>query len=377
MYSSTQRLRGTPGPLRVLPGAEIRDYTVLSMLGEGGMGKVYRARHALLGTEHALKMPLLDSPDQRYRFIQEARVSGGLQHPFINRATDLFEWEGQLCMISDLVVGQPIDAWARRTRPTLSERCKVLFGVAQALEHAHQAHVLHRDLTPSNVYVSLLDGQPRLLDFGACMDLEAIVALTQTGLVLGKIGFLAPELLDGARPSVRSDIFQLALLMRMVIDPETDAFARGDERERLRGGLMGTLNPMSEGVPAEIRQVISGGLAREPSFRPASSAALGQALMAALEAGQRRTAWQPPSALCALGDGGAQHTLVMALLGEQSADTGDVHAAEERDTPAAPGWADAVRSASGPWRDALHRLLPALLFLSCFVLGVLAALSLR
>lgn len=267
----------------IAPGTCIRDYEVISCLGAGGMGRVFRVRHLMLGTEHALKLPFTSGTGQaprelRFRFIQEARVTASLRHPFINRATDLFEWQGQLCMVSDIIHGERIDRWVRSHQPGRAARLGVLIGICDAVSVAHEAQVLHRDLTAQNIMIDFATDSPRLLDFGICQDLEAHIALTRAGVVVGNLDFLAPELIRGERPTVRSEVYQLALVARMVLDPDVEVFPRCEGDMHLNYILNGWTNPMSDHVSPALQSIVRRGMARHPQERYATVAELRGAL---------------------------------------------------------------------------------------------------
>ncbi len=178
----------------------IGDYEIIGVLGRGGMGVVYRARHLTLGTEVALKRLRSDGASEQLvaRFLTEARTAASLAHPNIVHVQHAgFDQTGPF-MAMDLVDGESLDAFLEREGPMAAEAAvAAIEPIARALAYAHDRRVLHRDLKPANVILRASDGAPLLTDFGLAKDLTANEHLTRTGQLLGTPEFMAPEQIDG------------------------------------------------------------------------------------------------------------------------------------------------------------------------------------
>ncbi len=193
-------------------GERIGRYAVVSELGRGGMGVVYRAWDAELGRDVAVKM-ILD-PDRmgdrgRQRLQREARAAASLRHPGIVSVHEVGEHEGRPYLVMDFVDGRPLDE--AREQDGLGPRrvAEIVRELAAALAHAHAAGVVHRDVKPQNILVDRA-GRAHLVDFGlAAQTLVGDDRLTRTGQLLGTPGYLAPEQARGDRGAVgpAADVF--------------------------------------------------------------------------------------------------------------------------------------------------------------------------
>ena len=178
----------------------IPGYEVEAVLGRGGMGIVFRARHLRLGRVVALKMLLADAyagPHERARFQREAEAVAGLRHPNVVQIYDVGESEGRPYFTMEFVEG---DSLARKLAgapqpPRLA--ASLLATVAGAVHSAHTGGIVHRDLKPANVLLTA-DGTPKISDFGLARRLDGEADLTRTGNVLGTPSYMAPEQAAGA-----------------------------------------------------------------------------------------------------------------------------------------------------------------------------------
>ncbi|MDP3217609.1 MAG: serine/threonine-protein kinase, partial [Deltaproteobacteria bacterium] len=200
----------------VQPGARVAGrFEIESLAGAGGMGAVYRARDLQTGERVAVKL-LRHDAQHRERFLREARLLAGMQHPGIVRYVDSGETpEGAPFLAMEWLEGETLDARLARAELTLTESVALARGVAEALGAAHARGVVHRDVKPANVF--LVDGRPdrpRLLDFGIARELAGLGSLTGTGAVLGSLGYMSPEQVRGERAlDARADVFSLGLLL--------------------------------------------------------------------------------------------------------------------------------------------------------------------
>lgn len=213
----------TPGPA---VGELIGAYRVLRKLGEGGMGVVYLAEDIRLGRQVALKTlarEYADDPERRKRFLNEARAVAALNHAGVAAVYELEERGDQVCIIFEYVEGMTLRSLLQRQGSLpLQDLLEIATQVAGALEAAHAKGIVHRDLKPENV-MRRPGGDVKVLDFGlARMDSGVLggissttqsYGLTKAGTVMGTVGYMSPEQLEGKPTDFRSDIFAFGVLL--------------------------------------------------------------------------------------------------------------------------------------------------------------------
>lgn len=284
----------SPG-LGFAPGATIANrYRVIALLGRGGMGEVYSADDLKLGQRVALKfLPLQRSKDASWRdqFYAEVRMARQVSHPSVCRVYDVGESEGRLFLSMEFVDGEDLASLLRRIGRLPDDKAvEVAQQLCAGLAAAHGAGVLHRDLKPSNV---MLDGKgrARITDFG--LAIAASDADREKGPA-GTPGYLAPELLSGARASVQSDLYALGLIFyelftgKKAFDAPSVAELHRKQTETnptLPSNLVKNLDPA-------VERAILRCLERDPGQRPRSA----QNVEAALPGGD------PLGALLAAGE---------------------------------------------------------------------------
>ncbi|OBA59786.1 hypothetical protein A5647_15965 [Mycobacterium sp. 1100029.7] len=200
-------------------GAQFAGYTVVRLLGVGGMGEVYAVRHPRLPRLEALKILRADvsaNPDFQQRFNREAELAGGLWHPHIVGVHDRGEFEGQLWIAMDYVNGPDIRALMDQHPSGMpaDEVVAIVSAVAAALDHAHHRGLLHRDVKPGNIMISRPDdgSPPRIMlsDFGIARPVDDTTGLTVTNATVGTVDYSAPEQLMGSPIDGRADQYALA-----------------------------------------------------------------------------------------------------------------------------------------------------------------------
>ncbi|WP_445170440.1 serine/threonine-protein kinase [Mycolicibacterium sp. Dal123E01] len=199
-------------------GETFAGYTILRLLGAGGMGEVYLAQHPRLPRTDALKvLPASVSSDDEYRarFEREADIAATLWHPHIVGVHDRGEFDGQLWIAMDFVDGTDASDLLKKFPHGLPQRevLNIVTAVAEALDYAHQRHLLHRDVKPANILVSRQDsGEERTLlaDFGIARWDNDASGLTQTNMTVGTVSYAAPEQLMGRDLDGRADQYALA-----------------------------------------------------------------------------------------------------------------------------------------------------------------------
>lgn len=202
-----------------MSGATFAGYTILRLLGSGGMGEVYLAQHPRLPRRDALKiLPTEVSADREFRerFNREADLAATLWHPHIVGVHDRGEFDGQLWISMDYVEGTDAGQLVRNRYPAgmpVADVCAIVTAIAGALDYAHQRGLLHRDVKPANILLAEPeDGERRILlaDFGIARQLGDVSGLTATNLTVGTVAYAAPEQLMGADIDGRADQYALA-----------------------------------------------------------------------------------------------------------------------------------------------------------------------
>ena len=250
----------------------ISQYEIRGVLGQGGMGVVYRAFDPALRREVALKVLRTDSDDQRERFRREARIVARLQHPNIVAIYAVGEHEGQPFIAMEYIDGEPLSEGIRR-RAAWGLHRKLMMGadLCAGLAFAHRAGVIHRDVKPSNLIVSNGSGTVRLLDFGIARgaDVGATLNLTMHGNIVGTLNYMSPEQITGQPLDHRSDIFAVGLVLYELL-AYRQAFP-GDNLATLTYRIVhGTAQPLRELQPDlddELCAVVERAMARAPEDR--------------------------------------------------------------------------------------------------------------
>ena len=212
------------------PGSTLGPYEVLSAIGRGGMGEVYRAKDTKLGREVALKIlpdQFATDPDRLARFKREAQVLASLNHPNIGGIHGLEETDGVRALVLELVEGQTLADRIGKGAVPLDEALAIAKQIAEALEAAHEQGIIHRDLKPSNIKLRQ-DGTVKVLDFGLAKALEPVSAtgtdatasptitspaMTQMGVILGTAAYMSPEQARGKAVDRRSDIWAFGCVL--------------------------------------------------------------------------------------------------------------------------------------------------------------------
>ena len=277
------------------PGDRLGPYEVLSPLGAGGMGEVYRARDPRLGREVAVKV-IRDggeaSPERRRRFEDEARAVATLSHPNVLTVHDVGVHEGQPYLVLELLEGETLRSSLRRTTLTPRRALEVAIDVGRGLEAAHARGLVHRDLKPENVFLQG-NGAAKILDFGLARltggDAGPVAGATATptvpGAIVGTVGYMSPEQVRGLAADARSDIFALgAVLYEMLAGRR--AFSGRTPADTLAAVIASDPPPLASGsgpLPPGIERVVRRCLAKEPEERFHSAHDLALALESLLE----------------------------------------------------------------------------------------------
>ncbi len=264
----------------LVAGSKLGPYEILSLLGAGGMGEVYRARDPRLGRVVAIKvLPVEHMADEnrRRRFVQEARAASALNHPSIVTIYEIESADGIDFIVMEYVEGKTLHAVISRQGMKVSEVLRIAIPIADAVARAHTAGIVHRDLKPANVMVGS-DGAVKVLDFGLAKlvafepgspDHETMsddgdaVPLSRPGSVAGTAGYMSPEQAIGEEVDARSDIFSFgAVLYVMVTGRRAFAGLASVVRDQPKAP-----SEVVPSVPKELDRVIQRCLRKEPERR--------------------------------------------------------------------------------------------------------------
>ncbi|MBX3355974.1 MAG: serine/threonine protein kinase [Phycisphaeraceae bacterium] len=284
---------------RFVPGAMIAGrYRVVSLLGRGGMGEVYRADDLRLGQTVAIKfLPALVEKDEARlaRLNQEVRLAREVAHPNVARVFDIGDFEGEHFLTMEFVDGEDLASLLRRVgRPNPDKAMEIVRQICAGVAALHERGVLHRDLKPANI---MLDGRGRvrIMDFGLALrqqvDGSSVGAARSAG---GTPGYMAPEQWSGGPVTEATDVYAIGLILHELFTGRSAA--QGESIDAYRRWHLSTpvesvSHSLSE-VNPEIERVILACIAKDPSERPASALAVsamlpgGDPIATALAAGE-------------------------------------------------------------------------------------------
>jgi TolB-like protein/Tfp pilus assembly protein PilF len=274
-------------------GKQFGHYRILEKLGAGGMGEVYRTRDDQLERDVAIKLlPIGSFTDAtaRARLLREARAAAALNHPSICTIHEVGEAEGHAYIAMELVEGRPLSEMARGRALPIDEVLRLGTQIADALAHAHARQIVHRDLKGANVVVTS-DGRAKVLDFGLAKRMSGLAAsedstqgpardtLTEAGVVIGTLAYMAPEQLRGEPADARSDLWALGVVLYEIATGRRP-FTGQSAFELSADILNGQPAPFPPSVPVALRAVIEKCLMKLPARRYQSASEV----LAALEA---------------------------------------------------------------------------------------------
>jgi hypothetical protein len=263
-------------------GARLGPYEIAEPLGKGGMGEVYRARDDRLRRDVAIKVlpsHAADSPDALGRFEFEARAVASLNHPNILALYDVGVEAGVSYAVTELLEGETLrERLSREGQVPPRIVLDLAIQLARGLAAAHGRGIVHRDLKPENLFLTR-DGRLKILDFGLAVRDAASTAthaddtrlVTQPGILLGTVGYMAPEQVRGEPASTRSDIFSFGLVLYEVLTG-SNPFKRDTMPETLTAILRDQPEPIGamSGLPLPAARLIDRCLEKRPEDRPES-----------------------------------------------------------------------------------------------------------
>ena len=267
-------------------GTQIGNYYLEALVGRGGMGVVYRARHTISGRRVAVKLMapnLAEDEDFRRRFLREADFSPLLDHPNVVSVFEAGSHRGVLFLAMDFVEGTDLKTLIGR-RPLDPARLAFLLSqAAGALDAAHQSGVVHRDVKPQNILIGPND-HAYVTDFGLIKRISSESSLSLSGQVLGSVHYMAPEQVEGKRIDGRVDVYSLGCVAYECLTGDTP-FDRELEVAVLWAHVHADRPAVSErnpGVPSEVDRVVAKAMATEPNDRYMTCGDLVGDLMVAL-----------------------------------------------------------------------------------------------
>jgi TolB-like protein/Tfp pilus assembly protein PilF len=277
----------------MMTGSQLGHYRILSLLGAGGMGEVYRAHDDQLERVVAIKLlptSSIQDPAARARLLREARAAAALNHPSICTIHEVGEADGQVYIAMEMVEGRPLSELAIGRGLPVEEVLRCGRQIAEALAHAHARQIVHRDLKSANVVVAS-DGLIKVLDFGLAKKLSgaeltdasthahAHAGHTAAGTLVGTLAYMAPEQLRGEAADARSDLWALGVVLYEL--------ATGMRPFRGQSGFEVSANilnqppsPLPAAVPMALRGVIDRCLDKQPARRYQSASEVRAALEA-------------------------------------------------------------------------------------------------
>ena len=264
---ATYTLTGSPK----LP-KKIGRFPIVSYLGQGGFGTVYKAWDDVLSRYVAIKIPRSEyflGDSERRRFLREARNAGQLQHANIVRVHDVAEENGTPFIVSDFIDGLTLSDLISSRRLSFEETARLMVLVAEAIAHAHEHHIIHRDIKPSNILVDL-QLKPHITDFGLARDSSAEIAITIHGEVLGTPAYMSPEQARGESNEVdfRCDVYSLGVVLYRLLSGELPF--RGSRRmlmHQLINEEPQTPRKINENVPRDLETITLKAMNKEPQNR--------------------------------------------------------------------------------------------------------------
>ncbi len=206
-------------------GQTISHYKILEKIGEGGMGVVYKAQDTTLDRLVAVKfLPqhLSESPENKARFMQEAKAAAALNHSNILNVYEVVEQDGTMCLVMELLDGQTIKSYLANLKTgsgvPVSHALALAIQIANGLKAAHAKNIVHRDIKPQNVMLTS-NGGVKIMDFGLAK-LKSAASITKTGTSLGTLSYMSPEQAQGVPADHRSDIWSLGVVLYEMLTGE-------------------------------------------------------------------------------------------------------------------------------------------------------------
>jgi serine/threonine-protein kinase len=266
-------------------GESFADHELGDLLGEGGMGKVYKASRpdGQVVALKVLRTELGDDEAFRKRFEREALMATRVQHAHVVKTLDAGEHEGVLYLTQEFISGGSLDETLEREEVLeLAQAVRICLEVAAGLDAMHAADLVHRDIKPHNI---MLDGEGTayIADFGLAKDREASTVLTRLGQAMGSLDYMAPEQIRGVEVDARADVYALGCVMYECLTgkaPFADRKGMQVMWAHLRDEAPNPCDVRSE-LPDSVGWTITMAMAKEPDDRPPTATAYARMLQMA------------------------------------------------------------------------------------------------
>jgi eukaryotic-like serine/threonine-protein kinase len=249
-------------------GQRVGDYEILSLLGTGGMGRVYKVRSAITNREEAMKILLPDfasEPELAARFMAEIRTLAGLDHPNITQLRTAFQIQNQFVMVMEYVEGTTLDKVA--TQLPIEQVLDYSMQVLAALSYAHSRGVTHRDIKPANIMITS-HGVVKLMDFGIAKSTTDL-NLTRPGTTMGSIYYMSPEQVRGGTVDGRTDIYSFGVTLYEMLTGRKP-FQAETSYTVLNAQLNEAPTPPAQwnpALPRELNDIVLRAMAKDPAAR--------------------------------------------------------------------------------------------------------------
>jgi WD40 repeat protein/serine/threonine protein kinase len=375
------------------PAGMLGRFRLLDRVGHGSFGTVWRAYDTELHRTVALKVPhpsLIASADYRERILREARAAAQLRHPGIAHLYEVASVRDASILVSDFIQGVPLRDYIRSRQLTFREAAWLVAGVADALDSAHARGLVHRDIKPANIMMEFETspsddpeagrspsiGKPIIVDFGLALRDEAEIVMTLEGAIIGTPAYMSPEQAagHGHRVDRRSDVYSLGVVLYELICAELPF--RGSKAMMIHQVLHEEPRAprrLNDKIPRDLETICLTAMAKEPSRRYASAAAMAADLRSFLKGepikarplGRTQRAWRwcrrnPAIAflLGALavivpgGTGASLYYAIRASIGERNALALTYRLKEEKARSDRRWYDSEINLADNDWRDA-------------------------
>jgi serine/threonine-protein kinase len=266
------------------PGTRLGPYEIVSPIGAGGMGEVYRAKDTKLGRDVALKIlpaSFTGDPERVARFSREAQVLASLNHPHIAQIYGLEQINGSQFLVLELVDGESLDTRIARGPIQVDEALGIAKQIAEALEAAHEKGIIHRDLKPANIALTA-DGSVKVLDFGLAKAVETTSGsvgamnsptitspmMTNVGVILGTAAYMSPEQARGKAADKRADIWAFGCVLYEMLTGRR-AFSSDEVSDTLAFIITKDIDwaQLPEPTPSGVRRLLRRCLEKDPKRR--------------------------------------------------------------------------------------------------------------
>jgi serine/threonine-protein kinase len=265
------------------PNTTLSHYRILSLLGAGGMGEVYLAEDTQLERRVALKVlhaEIADDEERVRRFVQEAKAASALNHPNILTVYEIGHFENLRFIATELIEGETLTRRLRSEPLSVTSALEIAIQIASALQAAHNAGIVHRDIKPDNVMIRP-DGLVKLLDFGIAkltekprepIDEEAATAIsagTSPGMIVGTAGYMSPEQARGKQIDARTDIFSFGVVLYEMMTKRHPF--EGENAMDVIGSILHKeptpIRQLLPGIPQDLERLISKTLRKDREER--------------------------------------------------------------------------------------------------------------